>query len=459
MAYTFQQVDSNTVNVFSSNGSLVARTSIANAQQNYGYTGGAATATTSAASTPATPSGSSGAAAAAGTPIDVTAVDLANASKQGVTSYNLNGRTWYKQADGSWSNGVDAPISAATVASAANAVPSGGGWVIPATTSASSTQAETPTVQSVQSQLSDLQAQQAALTQYGLTDTNQLTKDASGNYVPISTAQTTTPASVNSQVTAAQTQLASLQAQQAALKTYNLTDTNQLTQDANGNWVPNTQSMNTILSNMGLSAATIAQLTPAQQVTMATVGGIISSQYTQNNPVPSTFTAADLDALMTQAQNDPTISQYYGGQLKIAQTEFMNAFNLLSASTNTQMAETQRQQAVAMKNLQNQEATAGMAYSGFRKQATEQLSQSQESVIESSKQQLQSQLNDLGSSFEKQFGSSAIPPMGSIQGESYQPIGGVTGTEASAEEQDVTNKYNELVNKAALTRGISAPNT
>ena len=36
-----------------------------------------------------------------------------------------------------------------------------------------------------QSQIADLQAQQAALTKYGLTDTNQLTKDAAGNYVPI----------------------------------------------------------------------------------------------------------------------------------------------------------------------------------------------------------------------------------------------------------------------------------
>jgi len=40
-------------------------------------------------------------------------------------------------------------------------------------------------VSETQSQVADLQAQQAALTQYGLTDTDQLTKDASGNYVPI----------------------------------------------------------------------------------------------------------------------------------------------------------------------------------------------------------------------------------------------------------------------------------
>jgi hypothetical protein len=48
-----------------------------------------------------------------------------------------------------------------------------------------------PTIQSTQqqisttqSQITDLQAQQQALQQYGLTDTEQLTKDTSGNYVP-----------------------------------------------------------------------------------------------------------------------------------------------------------------------------------------------------------------------------------------------------------------------------------
>lgn len=38
-------------------------------------------------------------------------------------------------------------------------------------------------VSNIQSQLADLQAQQAALTKYNLKDTNQLTQDASGNYV------------------------------------------------------------------------------------------------------------------------------------------------------------------------------------------------------------------------------------------------------------------------------------
>jgi hypothetical protein len=109
----------------------------------------------------------------------------------------------------------------------------------PATVSpAATTQQQIATVQS---QITDLQKQSEALVKYGLSDTNQLTKDASGNYVP---KQTTTAPPVTqtpqAQVTAIQTQLTDLQAQQKALSDYGLTDTNQLTKDAYGNYVPKT---------------------------------------------------------------------------------------------------------------------------------------------------------------------------------------------------------------------------
>jgi hypothetical protein len=42
----------------------------------------------------------------------------------------------------------------------------------------------TPQIEAIQAQLKDLQAQQAAMTQYGVSDTNMLEKDAEGNYVP-----------------------------------------------------------------------------------------------------------------------------------------------------------------------------------------------------------------------------------------------------------------------------------
>lgn len=101
----------------------------------------------------------------------------------------------------------------------------------------------------IQAQLADAQAKQAALTKYGLTDTNQIVK--SGNvYVPTPQTQaqldqiaslksqitqaggtptaTASSGSLSSQVSTVQAQLADAQAKQAALSKYGLSDTDQI---------------------------------------------------------------------------------------------------------------------------------------------------------------------------------------------------------------------------------------
>jgi len=66
-----------------------------------------------------------------------------------------------------------------------NLIYAGQNLTIPSTTQQTTqTSISNPQTQQMQTQLADLQAQQKALQQYGLTDTNQLSRDASGNYVP-----------------------------------------------------------------------------------------------------------------------------------------------------------------------------------------------------------------------------------------------------------------------------------
>lgn len=74
-----------------------------------------------------------------------------------------------------------------------NYVPPTTGGAIPTSPVSPTVSSVTGQITDVQGQVADLQAQQAALTQYGLTDTNQLTKDASGNYVPITPSTTGNP--------------------------------------------------------------------------------------------------------------------------------------------------------------------------------------------------------------------------------------------------------------------------
>jgi hypothetical protein len=42
-----------------------------------------------------------------------------------------------------------------------------------------------------------------------------------------------------------------------------------------------------------------------------------------------------------------------------------------------------------------------------------------------------------------------------VQGVSYTPVGGVTGQQAQQKTADVRDRYNELVQREALTKGLS----
>jgi len=99
-----------------------------------------------------------------------------------------------------------------------------------------------------QAKLADLQAQQAALQKWGLSDTNQIVKNSAGQWVPTPETQAQldqiaklkgqVAVASNPQVSAIQTQLADLQAQQAALQKWGLSDTNQIVKNSAGQWVP-----------------------------------------------------------------------------------------------------------------------------------------------------------------------------------------------------------------------------
>jgi hypothetical protein len=445
MAYTFQQVDSNTVNVFSSNGSLVARTSIANAQQNYGYNGGTTATTSASTATPAATTGGS-AATTAGTPVDALTVSLANAAKQGATSYQANGRTWLKQADGSWSNGVDSPVSAANISAAANAVASGSGWVIPATTSQSSSNNQSVQQQAtaVQSQISSDQAQLAALTKYGLTNTDQLAQDAQGNWVPKTTTQT------------------NQQSNQQTSQTQNPNNTYQVA--GGGTVTAQTSSAvqyNSAWATYGITAQVWSTLSATQQATVA------ASMSAANSLYASTGSTVTLDKALQVAAQDPTIAAKYADQAKIDASDLQTSLNNIATSA----AITAAGQKISMSNdtkaLAEQYSKAGMAYSGFRQKAAEDLKTTQGGIIESTAQDLKSQIQKAGEAVETQLGSAALngiampqvnytnPLTGTAQNLGYTPIGGLTGSDVSSEQQDVNKLASQYV-AAGTTPAVKA---
>jgi hypothetical protein len=107
---------------------------------------------------------------------------------------------------------------------------------------APSTNSNQAQIDAITKQIAGIQKQTSALQQYGLTDTNQLTQDSSGNWVPKNNAQTVNPN--QAEIDRITKQIAETQKITSALQQYGLTDTNQLMQDANGNWIPTISATN-----------------------------------------------------------------------------------------------------------------------------------------------------------------------------------------------------------------------
>lgn len=216
-----------------------------------------------------------------------------------------------------------------------------------------------------------------------------------------------------------------------------------------------------VLRNLGFSDDTIKNLTDSQRNMFAALGKSITAQYDANKTVPPTFTAADLDRIMKEAQNDPNIDNYYKEQLRVGVSDFTRAVDSLGKDYNAIKAENERQFGFQRKDLSEAEAAAGRAYSGFREQAKTRLQGDQNNIIESSRRNLQKNVDTLGSSFEKTFGSSAVPggPNLGLAGEAgadaaYNPTGGVAGTQENSRLVDTRQRYNDIIADETLSRGL-----
>ena len=210
------------------------------------------------------------------------------------------------------------------------------------------------------------------------------------------------------------------------------------------------------LKTLGLSDDTIKAMTPDQQSLFASIGTVLSKQYEQSNPVPQTLTASDLDALMTQAQSDPTIGDYYKEQLRIGQAQFTQAVALKQQDYATLQAQQQRDYAESQKQQNEQYAGQGAEYSGFREQAKQKLAADESGIIESSQSQAQQDVNTLAGGYESKFGTTALNSAGlpTFYGKTYTPLGNIQGTQAQAQQLDIAQKDQDLINKTLLTRGL-----
>lgn len=201
----------------------------------------------------------------------------------------------------------------------------------------------------------------------------------------------------------------------------------------------------------GLDMATWNSMDNASKAFFEATASLLQSQYNQGQSNVS-INQDLLNKALVAAQNDPNIQAKYGDALKLGQNSLTITLGQLNSDWN--VAQTQQQQELQkqQKDLQEAQAAAGTAYSGYRTQAQNLLNAQQNSVIQSSRSQLQSNLNSLGQTFESQFGSAALASMPglSVGGIAYNPVGGITGTNPISQQQDVLARQQQIFQNEKL---------
>jgi len=155
-----------------------------------------------------------------------------------------------------------------------------------------------------------------------------------------------------------------------------------------------------------------------------------------------------LNKALARAQSDPDIVAKYGDALIADQAGVQRSLNYIGAEYTQQKDLTAIQQEQDRMKLAETEAEAGRAYSGFREQAKQRLASEQSGVIESSRRTLQQQLEQTGQSLEKFYGTSGLSQFGPITagGETYTPMGGITGSLAAQKRADILSKQAQIFN-------------
>ena len=150
-------------------------------------------------------------------------------------------------------------------------------------------------------------------------------------------------------------------------------------------------------------------LTPADQAFVQSMWQFQQQQYTAGGS--GVIDQQSIDKAMQIMSTDPNIKSQYGDVAAMAAKDLAFSLQQITNNQATGQAALAATQLQARQALDQQTAQAGQAYSGFRQQAQNQLKAQQADVIQSTRSQLQQQIQQLGSNYESQYGS-AFPGTG-----------------------------------------------
>lgn len=207
----------------------------------------------------------------------------------------------------------------------------------------------------------------------------------------------------------------------------------------------------------GLTSDVWGKLNAVQQAQASIVMSSALSNYASN------ASSLSIPDALRQAQSDPSIISKYSDALGLDKTQLMSSLDAAQVSLSTTAQQQKQQFEKDRKALAEASASAGTAYSGFRQQAQNNLSESESGIITSTRSQAQQQLDQAKQAFEAKYGTAATPNLSltydnpfnnsgtSISGTysnptnqdtiigSGSPTGNVIGSQNVAKSADITN--------------------
>lgn len=173
------------------------------------------------------------------------------------------------------------------------------------------------------------------------------------------------------------------------------------------------------------------------------------------------------------AKKDPNIIAKYSDALKLDTQSFAQQLEQLQMATSDEMRKYQTQFENDRRQLAENSAAAGQAYSGLRNRAQQQLGEAETGIVSSSRNALKKSLQDLTTAFETKYGTGSakvataqfkdpltsstiglsglnVSPAGNTSTLSGQLAGGITGTQPIAKNQEILTKATSLYDVGKL---------
>jgi hypothetical protein len=139
----------------------------------------------------------------------------------------------------------------------------------------------------------------------------------------------------------------------------------------------------------------------------ATIGVAMAGYDLLANKPISSITLQDA---LSAAQKDPNVIQPFVDAYKLDQQGFNQALDQVKIAASTEQQKLQTQFQNERKQLAESQAAAGTAYSGLRGRAQQELAQSEQGIVTSTRAQLQKSVQDLTTQFESKYGTAATNP-------------------------------------------------